>query len=161
MSTRSDRARYSDKDKEEYKERKNEQSQDQSERPSREATALRVIQNVGDTHTSTIIPVWVSSTSVPSREVLVYALLDTQSDTTFILDETAKALNARSEPVQLNLSTLASRNTIVSCRKLAGLQVRGFYSDKIITLPVTYSRVYPCKQRPYSHTRYGEGMASS
>ncbi|KAK0144475.1 hypothetical protein N1851_017179 [Merluccius polli] len=30
MSTRSDRARYSDKDKEEYKERKNEQSQDQS-----------------------------------------------------------------------------------------------------------------------------------
>ena len=142
MSTRSDRARYSDKDKEEYKERKNEQSQDQSERPSREATALRVIQNVGDTHTSTIIPVWVSSTSVPSREVLVYALLDTQSDTTFILDETAKALNARSEPVQLNLSTLASRNTIVSCRKLAGLQVRGFYSDKIITLPVTYSREF-------------------
>lgn len=30
----------------------------------------------------------------------------------------------------------------MSCHKLTGLQVRGFYSDKIITLPVTYSREF-------------------
>lgn len=93
------------------KKKKDEKPQDQADGPSGEAMALRVAQKVGGTHTSTIIPVWVSCTSVPSREVLVYALLDTQSDTTFILKETAKALNARSEPVQLKLSTLASINT--------------------------------------------------
>lgn len=102
MSTKSNGARDSDKSKE----RRNNQPQDQAEKSSSEATSLRVVQNV-DTHTSTIIPVWVSSMAEPNREVLVYALLDTQSDTTFILEETAKVLNARSEPVQLKLQTWA------------------------------------------------------
>ncbi|KAK7880336.1 hypothetical protein WMY93_033028 [Mugilogobius chulae] len=35
---------------------------------------------------------------------------------------------------------MSSRNTVVSCHKLSGLQVRGFYSNKIISLPVTYAR---------------------
>lgn len=34
------------------------------------------------------------------------------------------------------------RNTAVPSRKLIDLQVRGFYSDKIISLPVTYSREF-------------------
>lgn len=105
-----------------------------------EATSNRVMQNVKDTHTSSIVPVWVSSASRPEREVLVYALLDTQSDTTFILEETARALHTKTEPVQLKLTTMSSRNTVVSCNKLSGLQVRGFYSNKIICLPVTYAR---------------------
>ncbi|KAJ8404442.1 hypothetical protein AAFF_G00337090 [Aldrovandia affinis] len=138
MSTRPDGARDSDKSKE----RKMERPQNNPARTSSEATSHRVIQNVKDTHTSTIIPVWVSATSEPDREVLVYALLDTQSDTTFILEETAKPLHTKNEPVQLKLSTMASRNIVVSCRKLTGLQVRGFYSDKIIPLPVTYSREF-------------------
>lgn len=107
-----------------------------------EGIAHRVTQNIKGTHTSTIIPVWVSTTRDPDREVLVYALLDTQSDTTFILEETAKTLHTKNEPVQLQLSTMASRNTMVSCRKMTGLQVRGFYSDKIIPLPATYSREF-------------------
>lgn len=131
LSTRSNGARDSDKSKE----LKMQHPHDKAARTSREATSNRVVQNVTDTHTSTIIPVWVSATSEPDREVLVYALLDTQSDTTFILKETSKALHTKNEPVQLKLFTMASRNTVVSCRKLPGLQVRGFYSDKIITLP--------------------------
>lgn len=62
---------------------------------SGEATSNRIMQDIKGTHTSTIIPVWVSSTSEPEHEVLVYALLDTQSDTTFILKETAEALTPR------------------------------------------------------------------
>ena len=52
-----------------------------------------VIQDTNITCTSTIIPVWVSTTSEPESEVLVYALLDTQSNTIFILEETAETLN--------------------------------------------------------------------
>ncbi|XP_066553505.1 uncharacterized protein LOC136721589 [Amia ocellicauda] len=138
MSTRLSGAGNSGKSRE----RKIERPQDRAARSSRESTSNRVLQNVKDTHTSTVIPVWLSVTSEPDREVLVYALLDTQSDTTFILEETAKTLHTKKEPVQLKLSTMASRNTVVSCRKLTGLQVRGFYSDKIIPLPVTYSREF-------------------
>ncbi|XP_037400478.1 uncharacterized protein LOC119265102 [Pygocentrus nattereri] len=138
MQARTGGARDHDKSRE----GKADQPQDLAPSTSREATSHRVTQNGRDTHTSTIIPVWVSTMAEPHSEVLVYALLDTQSDTTFILEETAKALNTRSEPVQLRISTLASRNTVVSCQKLTGLQVRGFYSDKIIPLPVTYSREF-------------------
>ncbi|KAM7416948.1 hypothetical protein PAMA_018837 [Pampus argenteus] len=127
-------------DYDKLKDKGTEWRQDKEMKPSFEATSNRVIQNLKDTHTSTIIPVWVSTTSEPDCEILVYALLDTQSDTTFLLEETAKALHAKNEPVQLRLSTMASRNTIVPCRRVTGLQVRGFYSDKVIPLPVTYTR---------------------
>ncbi|XP_061144019.1 uncharacterized protein LOC133160414 [Syngnathus typhle] len=138
MSTKPYGSRYSDKPKE----KENEQPQEEAETPLNDATTNRVVQNTANTHTSTIIPVWLSSVSKPKREVLVYALLDTQSDTTFVLEEAVKALNTKSAPVQLKLSTLALRNIVVSCQKLTGLQVRGFYSDKLIPLPVTYSREF-------------------
>ena len=37
---------------------------------------------------SMIVPVWVSHEKTPEKEILTYALLDTQSDTSFILDDT-------------------------------------------------------------------------
>ena len=45
------------------------------------------------------MPVWVSVTSESNREVLVYALLHKQSDTTFLLDDTAKALHVNNKSV--------------------------------------------------------------
>lgn len=71
-----------------------------------------------------VIPVWLSSTSQPGKEVLGYALLDSQSDTTFILSEIAGALNTKKEKVKLKLSTLPS--TGVKSQHLNNLQVRGF-----------------------------------
>nr|XP_046214589.1 uncharacterized protein LOC124041258 isoform X1 [Oncorhynchus gorbuscha] len=132
---------HEDRSKERLRDRKTEPPRDKGTRASSEAISNRVVRDI-NTHTSTIIPVWVSTTSEPDREVLVYALLDTQSDTTFILEETTKALNTRKEPVQLKLSTMASRNTTVPCQKLSGLQVRGFYLEKKIPLPTTYSREF-------------------
>ncbi|KAJ8375840.1 hypothetical protein SKAU_G00064200 [Synaphobranchus kaupii] len=59
MSARTDGARDSNKSRE----RKMDCPQDNSARTSSEATSHRVIQNVKDTHNSTIIPVWVSATN--------------------------------------------------------------------------------------------------
>lgn len=45
------------------------------------------VSTVGDgqsTKTSMIMPVWVSSKNDPGTEKLVYAMLDTKSDATFI-----------------------------------------------------------------------------
>nr|XP_021322660.1 uncharacterized protein LOC108179640 [Danio rerio] len=95
-----------------------------------------------NTQTSTIIPVWVSSTKLPDQEILVYALLDTQSDTTFILDEVAQRLKVNMENASLQLSTMSSRSTTIRCHKVSGLQVRGHNSEKIIHLPAVFTREF-------------------
>ena len=56
-----------------------------------------------------IVPVWVSSWENPSLEILTYPLLDSQSNTTFILDDTAKALNLKGYRVNLSLSTMTRK----------------------------------------------------
>ena len=72
----------------------------------------------------------------------MYALLDTQSDTTFILDQTADMLNAHSEDVVLKLTTMTSRDELIHCKRYKDITVRGFYSDLTIPLPTVYSRSF-------------------
>ena len=72
------------------------------------ATSNRVILEENNKQTSAIIPVWLSSAAQPSQEVLTYALLDSQSDTTFVLSEVVNALEADKEQVKLKLSTMTS-----------------------------------------------------
>ncbi|XP_063400333.1 uncharacterized protein LOC134684943 [Mytilus trossulus] len=64
-----------------------------------------------------IVPVYVSHSDDPENERLVYALLDTQSDTTFVLDETR-----------------------FDSRKIKGIVVRGFDSEVRIPLPQVFTR---------------------
>ncbi|XP_042244222.1 uncharacterized protein LOC121880779 isoform X1 [Thunnus maccoyii] len=104
------------------------------------ATSNRVILEEANTQTAAIIPVWLSSTSQAAQEVLVYALLDSQSDTTFILSEVAETLKVNKRQVKLKLSTMTSRTTLVSSQRVDNLQVRGFYTDKKISLPPVYTR---------------------
>ncbi len=92
--------------------------------------------------TAAIIPVWISSITQTAQEFLVYTLLDSQSDTTFILNEVAEALDASKQQVKLKLSTMASRTTVISSQKVKYLHVRGFYSDKRISLPPVYTREF-------------------
>ncbi|CAC5387607.1 unnamed protein product [Mytilus coruscus] len=76
----------------------------------------------------------------PENERLVYALLDTQSDTTFVLDETRRALGLSETDVKLSLSTMHAENHIVDSRKIKGLMVRGFDSEVKIPLPNVFTR---------------------
>lgn len=89
---------------------------------------------------SMIVPVYVSHTSDPSNERLVYALLDTQSDTTFILEDTYRALGLSGNSVKLSLSTMHSENTLIDSCKIGGLMVRGYDSKLKIPLPPAYTR---------------------
>ena len=87
------------------------------------AVSLRV-SGGGATNTSTIVPVWVSTLDRPDDEKLVYALLDTQSDTTFVSQEISDFLHSKSEPVRLKLTTMTNRDTIVHCQRVMGWSVR-------------------------------------
>lgn len=96
---------------------------------------------------SMIVPVYVSHCDSPERERLVYALLDTQSDTTFILEDTQKALGVSGTDVKLSLSTMYAANKVVTSVKVKGLMVRGINDGPRISLPNAYTRsIMPANQ---------------
>ena len=71
--------------------------------------------------------------------VRIYALQDSQSDSTFILDSVADQLEPRSENTKLRLSTMTNPSIITS-RKINNLKIRGVNNSNIITIPTTYTR---------------------
>lgn len=103
------------------------------------ATSLSVAGE-GSSNTSMVIPVWVSSKNDPTTEKLVYALLDTQSDTTFIDQKVSDGLNADKYPVKLKLTTMSGKDTVLTSEGVSGLRVRGYSSAVQIDLPVVYTK---------------------
>ena len=89
---------------------------------------------------SMIVPVYVSHSEEPNNERLVYALLDTQSDSTFILEETCHALGVKGTKTRLSLSTMYASDKVVASSKVKGLAVRGISGGPRILLPDTYTR---------------------
>ena len=81
-----------------------------------------------------VVPVYLSHKDNPTHERLVYAMLDTQSDTTFIVEDTCASLGLSGVSVELSLSTMHAENKIIESRKDHGLTVRGVN----ISLPVNF-----------------------
>ena len=124
-----------------------------------EVRTLHVSQ--GNTSSGMIVPVYVSSIQSPDKEILTYALLDTQSDSTFVLGEIGDALKTNKSCSTVRLSTLTSTAT-VNCFNYNNLKVRGLNSDVHIPLPCTYARDdIPGKLFAYTYTKYCNTMASS
>lgn len=89
---------------------------------------------------SMVVPVYVSHVDDPENEILVYALLDTQSDTTFVLESTSQTLRLSGTRVKLKLSTMYAENRVVESKKIQGLVVRGYNSTKKVSLPQAFTR---------------------
>ena len=87
-----------------------------------------------------IVPVWLGHKDHPKKEVLVYALLDTQSDTTFVTESVLEELQVAGERTALQLSTMTVKNARIESMKVKGLQVRGLDSEVQISLPDTFTR---------------------
>jgi len=104
------------------------------------ASCRKVSSRLEHSLTSMAVPVYLSTEKNPEHEILVYALLDTMSDTTFVLDSVAEDLQASYEPATLRLTTLTDNSSTVLCKKYGDLRVRGFNSERIVSLPITYSR---------------------
>ncbi|KAL0147545.1 hypothetical protein M9458_057146, partial [Cirrhinus mrigala] len=106
------------------------------------AMSLNVARSEQSVSTSMIVPVWLSTTTNPLKEKLVYALLDTQSDTVFVDQEVTHELQADVCPVKLKLTTMMGRNAVVSSGKVSDLLVRGYNSATVIKLPTAYTKDY-------------------
>ena len=70
----------------------------------------------------------------------MYALLDSQSDSSFILEKTLDSFNVSSLDVDLSVSTMTGINQQVSSRKCSGFKVQGYNMSQIIDLPPVFSR---------------------
>ena len=86
-----------------------------------------------------IVPVWLSSTQKPEREVLVYAMLHTQSDTSFVKTAVADELSEGADTFP-SISTIPSKWQELHCRRYNDLQVRGFHSTERLDIPEAYSQ---------------------
>ena len=107
----------------------------------RASTAAALSNNSQDCSKSTmIVPVYISHIDNPENEKLIYALLDTQSDTSFVLEDTCNSLELSGTSVKLLLSTMHAENRLVDSRKVKGLVVRGHDSDIRIPLPECFTR---------------------
>jgi hypothetical protein len=103
------------------------------------------VQDSASSKSTMIVPVYVSHVSDPSTEILVYALLDTQSDTCFVSDHTLSSLNVQGTDTTLCLSTMTAENVTLGSRRVTGLSIRGFQHEDSISLPPVYSRdAIPC-----------------
>ena len=89
---------------------------------------------------SMVVPVHISHIDNPAKSKVVFAMLDTQSDTSFITDRTAEDLGIVGKEAHLSLSTMTSSGKIIKCRRYDGLQIRGFNEHSEIALPGLFSR---------------------
>ena len=74
---------------------------------------------------SMVVPVHISHTDNPDRQKIVFAMLDTQSDTSFVTEKTARDLGLVGREVRLSLSTMTSSNRVIRCKHFDGLQCAG------------------------------------
>jgi hypothetical protein len=99
-----------------------------------------LVNETGISKSTLIMPVYVSHADNPSNELLVYVLLDTQSDTCFTSDNVLLQLGIAGKDTKLCLSTMTSEDEVICSRRVTGLTVRGHDSDIKIALPTVYSR---------------------
>ena len=82
---------------------------------------------------SLIIPVWVSTLKKPEEKELTYALIDCQSNATFITEKLSQVLGV--EGIDL-LSTMHEEDEVVNCRTIKGLNVTDLRHEVSIPLHI-------------------------
>ena len=70
-----------------------------------------------------IVPLLLHHVDNPKKERLAYAILDDQSNTTFVKESAIKHLGITDPKTQLLLSTMHAENKPISSRKINGLMV--------------------------------------
>ncbi|KAF0289319.1 hypothetical protein FJT64_012424 [Amphibalanus amphitrite] len=108
------------------------------------ASSLRsTAQSTGDVGVSNchtmIVPVKLYHESQPEQPIITYALLDPQSDASFVTEALCDVLQPESTEVELQLSTLNGRK-IVRCSSASGLVVESSEGGPAVNLPTLYSR---------------------
>ena len=106
---------------------------------SEEVVSLQINSDEPAGLTTMILPVFVSTQENPENEILVYAMVDNMSNTSYLLDSVASDLQARRGPAKLQVSTIVSTKHKMPCELMRNLRVRGMNSTCRLTIPKTYT----------------------
>ena len=88
-------------------------------------------------YNSLIMPVMVYKNDTPHERIMVYALLDDQSNSSFISQQTLSQLKGTGRPTTIKLSTMLEERTIAS-EIVHGLSVCNLNGDESIPLHTAY-----------------------
>ncbi|XP_043220532.1 uncharacterized protein LOC122380948 [Amphibalanus amphitrite] len=95
---------------------------------------------------SLVLPVLLSHRSNSEHQLLVYALLDSQSDACFVSQSVCETLNIEGRNTKLELSTMTGKS-IIESTAVEGLVIQPLNEEDVIKLPTTYSRPeIPCSE---------------
>ena len=95
-----------------------------------------------------IVRVWVSSSN-DYQCVLTYALIDCQSNASFITDQLRETLKVDGVESHLRLSIM-HKDDLIECKKVQCLVVTDFQRQVSIPLPKVYTR----NSRPYKPSQF-------
>ena len=85
-----------------------------------------------------IIPVLVRSEDDLSAEFLEYAILDEQSNTSFVSRDLCERMNVKGPETQLLLSTMQEQNVCIASERISGLEVLDIDREHKVKLPVCF-----------------------
>ena len=87
-----------------------------------------------------IVPVWLFANTNPHKKLLVYAALDTQSDTTFVLQKAVDKLDIKGKGVNLKLSTMGALEQQICSQKISDLAIQAYGGGPQINLAEVFTR---------------------
>ena len=84
---------------------------------------------------SMILPVWATSKQNPDKKILVYCILDDQSNTCFISSKLRSQMKLTGHDTILSLSTMDRNQSYVACKKVVDLEIISF--DRKTCIPLS------------------------
>lgn len=86
-----------------------------------------------------IVPVWVRPEGDPSKEILQYAVLDDQSNVSFITRKLCNSLGLQGTPATLSLTTMQDADVAEDTNRVSGVEVLDYHKEHTIKLPALYA----------------------
>ncbi|XP_041472654.1 uncharacterized protein LOC121421920 [Lytechinus variegatus] len=102
-------------------------------------TSVCSLQEIQGKDHSMIVPVWVRSVNNPSKSFLEYAILDEQSNVSFISRKLYNKLNLQGQKTNLKLTTLHD-TSMIDTFKVQDLELQDHKRQNIVRLPAAFTR---------------------
>ena len=117
---------------------KREQKEGEKENLSNCINVCPFLQQGGGTDNAMIVPVWVRHNDKPNKEILQYAILDDQSNVSFISRNLCNRLGVQGPQTEMSLSTMQESKARVQSHRIRDLEVLDYRREHIVKLPMMF-----------------------
>ena len=109
------------------------------EKGDNKCTSVCGIECQNGTYNSMIVPVWVRPEGDPSREILQYAVLDDQSNVSFVSRSLCNSLGLQGTPTTLCLTTMQGADVPENTNRVSGVEVLDYHKEHVVKLSALYA----------------------